>query len=119
MIPAAPETDDPAALMRHLEAYEPVKLALARDFPLVVHKLKKNAKGIKKMETEGNGDLHKGLGWLHYRGLSLSKWSIMDRTADRHDRNSGHLCHESRLLHPLVCATCIFSTRSVKSPNSA
>ncbi|KAK4688376.1 U3 small nucleolar RNA-associated protein 3, partial [Tremellales sp. Uapishka_1] len=67
----APETNDPAILMRHLEAYEPLKLALVRDFPLVVNKLKKTARGIKKMEDEVEGEeqLHKGLGWLHYQTL--------------------------------------------------
>ena len=49
--------------------YEPVKIALARDFPLVVHKLRKTAKGIEDImkEEEGQESLHKGLGWLHYR----------------------------------------------------
>lgn len=66
---AAPETSDPAVLLRHLEAHEPVKLALARDLPLIVHKLQKTAKGIAEMskEAEGEESLHKGLGWLHYR----------------------------------------------------
>ncbi len=64
-----PTTSDPAALVRHLEAHEPVKLALARDFPLVVQKLEQTSRGIKKMmeEEEGKETLHKGLGWLHYR----------------------------------------------------
>lgn len=52
-----------------MQSHEPVKLALARDFPLMVHKLRKTAKGIKGMmdEKEGEESLHKGLGWLHYR----------------------------------------------------
>jgi U3 small nucleolar RNA-associated protein 3 len=66
---AAPETSDPATLIRHLQAYEPVKLALARDLPLTVRKIEKTARGIKAMmkEEEGEETLHKGLGWLHYR----------------------------------------------------
>ena len=65
----APETEDPATLIRHLQAYEPVKLALARDLPLTVRKIEKTARGIKGMmeEEEGEESLHKGLGWLHYR----------------------------------------------------
>lgn len=64
-----PETTDPAALIRHLQSHDPVKLALARDFPLVVQKLEKTAKGIEAMMAEADGEekLHKGLGWLHYR----------------------------------------------------
>jgi len=64
-----PETEDPATLIRHLQAYEPVKLALARDLPLTVRKIEKTARGIKGMmaEEEGEESLHKGLGWLHYR----------------------------------------------------
>ena len=67
----APETKDPAALVRHLAAHEPLKLALVRDFPLVLRKLKKTARGIKVMSAEAVGEenLHKGLGWLHYRKL--------------------------------------------------
>jgi U3 small nucleolar RNA-associated protein 3 len=71
---AAPETTDPATLLRHLQAYEPVKLALARDLPLTVRKIEKTARGIKQMmaEEEGQETLHKGLGWLHYRSYSLN-----------------------------------------------
>lgn len=56
-------------LIRHLESNEPVKLALARDLPLTIRTVEKTARGIKKMmdEEEGQGNLHKGLGWLHYR----------------------------------------------------
>ncbi|WWD18727.1 hypothetical protein CI109_103181 [Kwoniella shandongensis] len=70
-IPAPPSSANPAALLRHLQAHEPLKLALARDFPLIVRKLRKTARGIKKMEEEadGEGELHKGLGWLHYQTL--------------------------------------------------
>lgn len=69
----APQTSDPAALIRHLEAYEPVKLALARDLPLALRKVEKTARGIKKMQAEeaGHENLHKGLGWLHYRTSHL------------------------------------------------
>lgn len=68
-----PETKEPVALVRHLAAHEPLKLALVRDFPLVLRKLKKTAKGIKAMSSEAVGEesLHKGLGWLHYRKLIL------------------------------------------------
>ncbi|WWC62867.1 uncharacterized protein I303_105465 [Kwoniella dejecticola CBS 10117] len=70
IVPAPPQTTDPATLLRHLESHEPVKLALARDFPLIVQKLEKTSRGIKKMEeTQGEGELHKGLGWLHYQTL--------------------------------------------------
>ncbi|WVW84972.1 hypothetical protein I302_107008 [Kwoniella bestiolae CBS 10118] len=69
-IPAPPKTNDPVTLLRHLESHEPVKLALARDFPLIVKKLEKTSRGIKKMEEQkGEGELHKGLGWLHYQTL--------------------------------------------------
>lgn len=66
---AAPTSSDPTILMKHLASQEPVKLALARDFPLIVKRLEKTARGVAKMEaeTDGEGDLHKGLGWLHYR----------------------------------------------------
>ncbi|WVR06580.1 hypothetical protein IAU60_003612 [Kwoniella sp. DSM 27419] len=70
VIPAAPASSDPQALLRHLQAYEPVKLALTNDFPLIVKKLEKTARGIKKLESQGDdGQLHKGLGWLHYQTL--------------------------------------------------
>lgn len=67
----APQTSEPAALIRHMQFHEPLKLALARDFPLVVQKLQKTARGIDKMEAEAEGEetLHKGLGWLHYQTL--------------------------------------------------
>lgn len=66
---AVPTSSDPTVLMKHLASQEPVKLALARDFPLIVKRLDKTARGILKMESEadGEGELHKGLGWLHYR----------------------------------------------------
>ncbi|WWC88405.1 uncharacterized protein L201_003316 [Kwoniella dendrophila CBS 6074] len=68
--PALPNSNDPQTLLRHLQSNEPVKLALARDFPLIVKKLEKTSRGIKKMENEkGDGELHKGLGWLHYQTL--------------------------------------------------
>ncbi|TXT15972.1 hypothetical protein VHUM_00475 [Vanrija humicola] len=68
---AAPETTDRDVLLRHMQAHEPLKLALARDFSLVLRKLKKTARGIKAMESEAEGEesLHKGLGWLHYQTL--------------------------------------------------
>ncbi|WWC71037.1 uncharacterized protein I206_104990 [Kwoniella pini CBS 10737] len=70
VVPAPPQSDDPITLLRHLESHEPVKLALARDFPLIVEKLEKTSRGIKKMEeAKGDGELHKGLGWLHYQTL--------------------------------------------------
>jgi U3 small nucleolar RNA-associated protein 3 len=54
-----------------MEAHEPLKLALARDYPLVVHRLEKTARGIQRMMAEGEQDLHKGLGWLHYRMFNV------------------------------------------------
>ncbi|KAE8542116.1 hypothetical protein D1P53_001597 [Cryptococcus gattii VGV] len=71
VVPAPPMSADPAMLLRHLQAHEPLKLALTRDFPLVVQKLQKTSRGIKKMESENpeDGQLHKGLGWLHYQTL--------------------------------------------------
>lgn len=68
-VPTPPISANPAMLLRHLQAHEPLKLALTRDFPLVVQKLQKTSRGIKKMEYENpeDGQLHKGLGWLHYR----------------------------------------------------
>ncbi|CAK9780478.1 hypothetical protein CC85DRAFT_256804 [Cutaneotrichosporon oleaginosum] len=68
---AAPETDDASTLLRHLASHEPLKLALARDFPLVLRKLQKTSFGIAKMEAEAEGEetLHKGLGYLHYQTL--------------------------------------------------
>ena len=68
-----PTTDDPAALMRHMETNDPVKLALSREYSFVVDKLRKTSKGIKKMmaESQDQESLHKGLGWLHYRTRSL------------------------------------------------
>lgn len=64
-----PETADPTTLIRYMETNEPVKLGLIRDFPLMVRRLEKTARGIQKMEEEKKGEesLHKGLGWLHYR----------------------------------------------------
>lgn len=68
---AVPETDDAPTLLRHLARHEPLKIALARDFPLVLQKLRKTSAGIAKMEAEAEGDetLHKGLGYLHYQTL--------------------------------------------------
>ncbi|ADV25693.1 U3 small nucleolar RNA-associated protein 3 [Cryptococcus gattii Ru294] len=70
-VPTPPISADPVMLLRHLQAHEPLKLALTRDFPLVVQKLQKTSRGIKKMESENpeDGQLHKGLGWLHYQTL--------------------------------------------------
>lgn len=62
-----PQTTDPSTLLRHMEVHEPVKLALAREWPLVVAKLEKTKRGMQKLEAEKEGQLHKGLGWLHYR----------------------------------------------------
>lgn len=76
---APPSSADPATLLRHLQAHEPLKLALTRDFPLVVQKLQKTSRGIKRMESENpeDGQLHKGLGWLHYRAsIRLQKWKL-------------------------------------------
>jgi hypothetical protein len=81
----APEASLPAEtpvpqLLTHLTYKEPVKLALARDFPLIVKRLEKTERGIRKMtEAEKqaekdkgpNGPLHQGLAWLHYREWSL------------------------------------------------
>lgn len=76
---AKPQTSDPAALLRHLESYEPVKLALARDLPLALRKVEKTARGIKKMmaEEEGHENLHKGLGWLHYRSFPFFSTTLI------------------------------------------
>ena len=75
----APETEDLATLIRHLQAYEPVKLALARDLPLTVRKIEKTARGIKSMmaEEEGEESLHKGLGWLHYRTSQKPVFAVL------------------------------------------
>lgn len=62
-----PETSDPAVLLKYMEVHEPVKLALAREWPLVVQKLEKTQKGMQALEGDGDSQLHKGLGWLHYR----------------------------------------------------
>ncbi|BEI83254.1 hypothetical protein CcaverHIS002_0311220 [Cutaneotrichosporon cavernicola] len=71
VVVAAPETDDAPTLLRHLASHEPLKLALARDFPLILRKLRKTSAGIAKMEAEAQGEetLHKGLGYLHYQTL--------------------------------------------------
>jgi len=68
-----PDTTDPVALMRHMETREPLKLALLRDFPLVVKRLEKVSQGIKEMIHEGDGEekLHKPLGWMHYRECTM------------------------------------------------
>ena len=62
-----PESSDPSVLLRHMETHDPVKLALAREWPLVVEKLEKTQRGMRKVELQQEGQLHKGLGWLHYR----------------------------------------------------
>ncbi|KAJ9113838.1 hypothetical protein QFC19_000031 [Naganishia cerealis] len=75
--PAPPADADPTKLINHLAVNEPLKLALARDFPLVVRKLQKTERGIKKMQQDAasaakHGDmpqLNQGLGWLHYQSL--------------------------------------------------
>lgn len=73
--PAPPADADPSKLISHLALHDPLKLALARDFPLVVRKLQKTERGIKRMQKDAArvqkpGDmpqLNQGLGWLHYR----------------------------------------------------
>lgn len=70
--PSLPSTTPIPQLLTHLTYKEPVKLALARDFPLVVRKLEITERGIAKMTAESeasddHGPLHQGLGWLHYR----------------------------------------------------
>ena len=76
-VPAVPppETTDPSLLIKHMELHEPLKIALIREWPLVVRKLEKTARGMKAIaaETEGNESLHKGLGWLHYREQSSTQ----------------------------------------------
>lgn len=111
---SAPETSDPATLIRHLQAYEPVKLALARDLPLTVRKIEKTARGIKAMmkEDEGEETLHKGLGWLHYR----TSPHISVKPAHP-SRNLDHLRNHPRILHPPRLTTTQYSTRSSHPPN--
>lgn len=78
--PAPPVDADPSKLITHLALHDPLKLALARDFPLVVRKLQKTERGIKRMQkdaarAQGSGDLpqlNQGLGWLHYRKFQLT-----------------------------------------------
>jgi U3 small nucleolar RNA-associated protein 3 len=65
-----PETTDPKVLLKYMEVHEPVKLALAREWPMVVQKLEKTGKGMKALENDEDSQLHKGLGWLHYRKSS-------------------------------------------------
>jgi U3 small nucleolar RNA-associated protein 3 len=67
VVVAPPTSTDPAVLLRHLEVHEPIKLALTREWPLVVEKLEKTQRGMRKLEADSDGNLHKGLGWLHYR----------------------------------------------------
>lgn len=67
-------------LVNHLVYNEPVKLALARDFPLVVAKLQKTERGIKRLEQQDGlqppmNALNGGLGWFHYRE-SLSRLAL-------------------------------------------
>lgn len=84
-VPTPPISADPATLLRHLQAHEPLKLALTRDFPLVVQKLQKTSRGIKRMESEDpeDGQLHKGLGWLHYRAsIRLRRWKHANRISE-------------------------------------
>jgi U3 small nucleolar RNA-associated protein 3 len=76
--PAPPANAEPSKLISHLALHDPLKLALARDFPLVVRKLQKTERGIKRMQKNAaqlqRGDmpqLNQGLGWLHYRELNL------------------------------------------------
>ena len=66
-----PDSSDPAVLLRHMETHDPVKLALAREWPLVVQKLEKTQRGMRQVEAQTEGQLHKGLGWLHYRKSRL------------------------------------------------
>ena len=75
--PSLPSSTPVPQLLTHLTYKEPVKLALARDFPLVVRKLEITERGIAKMTAESeasddHGPLHQGLGWLHYRTLAFS-----------------------------------------------
>jgi U3 small nucleolar RNA-associated protein 3 len=108
---SAPVTDDPEVLVRHLQAHEPLKLALARDFPLVLRKLRSTAKGIKRMskEREGEESLHKGLGWLHYRELIPS--------ATLTCRGAVDVCDYARILHPPVRAARGRAARHVGPPD--
>lgn len=108
-----PETSDPDTLIRHLQAHEPLKLALARDFPLVLHRLKKTARGIKKMsaEAEGEESLHKGLGWLHYRELQCRNIKLTTR-------GSPDLRNYPRILHPSLCSPRVGATGHDGPPNS-
>ena len=111
---AAPGTSDPATLIRHLQAYEPVKLALARDLPLTVRKIEKTARGIKAMmkEDEGEETLHKGLGWLHYRTVFHTLVNFADLS-----RDLDHLRYYPRILHPPRLTTTQYSTGSSHPPN--
>jgi U3 small nucleolar RNA-associated protein 3 len=71
-LPAPPSTAPPATLTTHLALSDPVKLALLREFPLVVDRLKKTERGVARMRREaetGDGQLNQAFGWLHYREL--------------------------------------------------
>ncbi|ORX37186.1 Sas10 C-terminal domain-domain-containing protein [Kockovaella imperatae] len=65
----APDTEDTSTLLRHLESHETLKLALAREMPLVIEKLQKTSRGMQTQEGSRNAALQRGLGWLHYQVL--------------------------------------------------
>lgn len=117
----APETSDPAMLIRHLEAHEPVKVALARDLPLVIRKIEKTARGIKAMmeEEEGQETLHKGLGWLHYRPFLFLSTMIYHfyEYAAYITRDSCDICYDAGILPPPRRLATIDPARFGQSPH--
>jgi U3 small nucleolar RNA-associated protein 3 len=113
----APDTDDPEALLRHLRTHEPLKLALARDFPLVLRKLRSTARGIRRMtkEREGEESLHKGLGWLHYRESILAVIRATHKLTCY--RGAPDVCDDAGVLHPPVRTPAIRTPGYVHPPD--
>ena len=114
-----PETTDPATLLRHMQAHEPLKLALTRDFPLVTQKLVKTARGIREMmqEEASEESLHKGLGWLHYRTL-FNRLLFRSSTylGPRPFRDPPDLRHDPRILYTPLLSSPIRPTGPRQSP---
>lgn len=106
-----PTSTDPAVLLRHMEVHEPIKLALTREWPLVVAKLEKTQRGMRKLEADKDANLHKGLGWLHYRELHTKRAKLMSR-------NPRHLRLDTGILHPSRRSTRCQSTRPLDPSHS-
>ncbi|KAH7340908.1 Sas10 C-terminal domain-containing protein [Rhizoctonia solani] len=69
-VPAVPELPvDKASLMRHMEKYDPLSLALAREWEDIAYQVVETSAAVKQVEEESPDDPALGLMHLHHQTL--------------------------------------------------